>query len=418
MKGGATRPSLFRILFLVHRIMTSVQTLSSLAQSGKLSGKRVFIRSDLNVPLSDGRIAEDTRVRASVPAIRMALDAGASVMVTSHLGRPTEGEVRPEDTLAPVAARLSELLERPVRLVQDWVDGVELQAGEVVLLENCRCNRGEKKNDEALARKMAALCDVYVNDAFGTAHRAEATTHGIAQYAPVACAGPLLEAELTALGRALSEPKQPLVAIVAGSKVSTKLSILQALAEKVDKLVVGGGIANTFMLAEGLPVGKSLVEAEQVDEARAVIRKMKERGADVPIPSDVVCAKTFSADAPAQVKAAAEVAEDDMILDIGPRTAEQLAAILGEAGTIVWNGPVGVFEFDAFANGTETVSRAIAESPAFSIAGGGDTLAAIAKYGIAGDIGYISTGGGAFLEFLEGKKLPAVAVLEARAASV
>src|SRR5690606_1297858 len=287
-----------------------------------------------------------------------------------------------------------------------------------VLLENCRCNRGEKKNDEALARKMAALCDVYVNDAFGTAHRAEATTHGIAQYAPVACAGPLLETELTALGRALSEPKRPLVAIVAGSKVSTKLSILQALAEKVDKLVVGGGIANTFMLAEGLPVGKSLVEAEQVDEARAVIRKMKERGADVPIPSDVVCAKTFSADAPAKVKAAAEVAEDDMILDIGPRTAEQLAAILAEAGTIVWNGPVGVFEFDAFANGTETVSRAIAESQAFSIAGGGDTLAAIAKYGIAGDIGYISTGGGAFLEFLEGKKLPAVAVLEARAASV
>ncbi len=418
MKGGATRPSLFRTLFLVHRIMTSVQTLSSLAQSGKLTGKRVFIRSDLNVPLSDGRITEDTRVRASVPAIRMALEAGASVMVTSHLGRPTEGEVRPEDTLAPVAARLSELLQRPVRLVQDWVDGVELQAGEVVLLENCRCNRGEKKNDEALARKMAALCDVYVNDAFGTAHRAEATTHGIAQYAPVACAGPLLEAELTALGRALSEPKRPLVAIVAGSKVSTKLSILQALAEKVDKLVVGGGIANTFMLAEGLPVGKSLVEAEQVDEARAVIRKMKERGADVPIPSDVVCAKTFSADAPAQVKAAAEVAEDDMILDIGPRTAEQLAAILAEAGTIVWNGPVGVVEFDAFANGTETVSRAIAESPAFSIAGGGDTLAAIAKYGIAGDIGYISTGGGAFLEFLEGKKLPAVAVLEARAASV
>ena len=418
MKGGATRPSLFRTLFLVHRIMTSVQTLSSLAQSGKLTGKRVFIRSDLNVPLSDGRITEDTRVRASVPAIRMALDAGASVMVTSHLGRPTEGEVRPEDTLAPVAARLSELLERPVRLVQDWVDGVELQAGEVVLLENCRCNRGEKKNDEALARKMAALCDVYVNDAFGTAHRAEATTHGIAQYAPVACAGPLLEAELTALGRALSEPKRPLVAIVAGSKVSTKLSILQALAEKVDKLVVGGGIANTFMLAEGLPVGKSLVEAEQVDEARAVIRKMKERGADVPIPSDVVCAKTFSADAPAQVKAAAEVAEDDMILDIGPRTAEELADILAEAGTIVWNGPVGVFEFDAFANGTETVSRAIAESQAFSIAGGGDTLAAIAKYGIAGDIGYISTGGGAFLEFLEGKKLPAVAVLEARAASV
>lgn len=395
--------------------MTTVQTLSSLAQSGALSGKRVFIRSDLNVPLKDGRISEDTRVRASVPAIRMALDAGASVMVTSHLGRPVEGEVRPEDSLAPVAERLSELLERPVRLVQNWVDGVDLQAGEVVLLENCRCNPGEKKNDDALARKMAALCDVYVNDAFGTAHRAEATTHGMAQYAPVACAGPLLQAELEALGRALSEPKRPLVAIVAGSKVSTKLSILRALSGKVDQLVVGGGIANTFMLAEGLPVGKSLVEAEQVEEARAVIRTMKERGADVPIPSDVVCAKSFSEDAEATTKNVADVADDDMILDIGPQTAEQLAGILEKAGTIVWNGPVGVFEFDAFANGTEVVSRAIARSEAFSIAGGGDTLAAIAKYGIADDIGYISTGGGAFLEFLEGKTLPAVAVLEERA---
>jgi len=395
--------------------MTTVQTLSSLAQSGALSGKRVFIRSDLNVPLKDGRISEDTRVRASVPAIRMALDAGASVMVTSHLGRPVEGEVRPEDSLAPVAERLSEFLERPVRLVQDWVDGVNLQAGEVVLLENCRCNPGEKKNDDALARKMAALCDVYVNDAFGTAHRAEATTLGMAQYAAVACAGPLLQAELEALGRALSEPKRPLVAIVAGSKVSTKLSILRALSGKVDQLVVGGGIANTFMLAEGLSVGKSLVEAEQVEEARAVIQKMKERGADVPIPSDVVCAKSFSEDAEATTKNAADVADDDMILDIGPRTAEQLAGILEKAGTIVWNGPVGVFEFDAFANGTEVVSRAIARSEAFSIAGGGDTLAAIAKYGIADDIGYISTGGGAFLEFLEGKTLPAVAVLEERA---
>lgn len=397
--------------------MTTVQTLSSLAQAGALSGKRVFIRSDLNVPLHDGRITEDTRVRASVPAIRMALDAGAAVMVTSHLGRPVEGEVRPEDTLAPVAGRLSELLERPVRLVRDWVDGVELQPGEVVLLENCRCNRGEKKNDETLARKMAALCDVYVNDAFGTAHRAEATTHGMAQYAPVACAGPLLEAELTALGRALREPQRPLVAIVAGSKVSTKLSILRALSEKVDQLVVGGGIANTFMLAAGLRIGKSLAEAEQIDEARAVIGRMKERGAEVPIPVDVVCAQSFSEDAPAQVKRADEVAEDDMILDIGPRTAEQLAAILEKAGTIVWNGPVGVFEFEAFAKGTEVVSRAIARSPAFSIAGGGDTLAAIAKYGIADDIGYISTGGGAFLEFLEGKRLPAVAVLEDRAAT-
>lgn len=395
--------------------MTTVQTLSSLAQSGSLAGKRVFIRSDLNVPLQDGRIAEDTRVRASVPAIRLALDAGAAVMVTSHLGRPVEGELRPEDSLAPVAERLAELLGQPVRLLRDWVDGVEVGAGEVVLLENCRCNRGEKKNDETLARKMAALCDVYVNDAFGTAHRAEATTHGIARFAPVACAGPLLEAELTALGRALREPRRPLVAIVAGSKVSTKLSILRALSEKVDQLVVGGGIANTFMLAAGLPIGKSLAEAEQVEEARTVIEKMKQRGADVPIPVDVVCAPSFSADAPATVKAAADVSEDDMILDIGPRTAQELAAILEKAGTIVWNGPVGVFEFDAFSKGTEVVSQAIARSPAFSIAGGGDTLAAIAKYGIADDIGYISTGGGAFLEFLEGRALPAVAMLEERA---
>lgn len=396
--------------------MTKVQTLSSLAQSGALAGKRVFIRSDLNVPLRDGRITEDTRVRASIPAIRMALDAGAAVMVTSHLGRPEEGLVRPEDSLAPVAARLSELLELPVRLVQDWVDGVEVQPGEVVLLENCRCNRGEKKNDEALSRKMAALCDVYVNDAFGTAHRAEATTYGIARFAPVACAGPLLEAELEALGRALSEPRRPLVAIVAGSKVSTKLSILQALSEKVDQLVVGGGIANTFMLASGIPVGNSLVESDQVGNARAVIEKMKQRGAEVPIPVDVVCGKAISADAEAVLKDAGEVADDEMILDIGPRTAEQLAGILQKAGTIVWNGPVGVFEFDQFAKGTETISRAIAASSAFSIAGGGDTLAAIAKYGIADDIGYISTGGGAFLEFLEGKKLPAVEVLESRAA--
>ena len=396
--------------------MTTVQTLSYLAESGSLAGKRVFIRSDLNVPLKDGRITEDTRIRASVPAIRLALDAGASVMVTSHLGRPEEGTVRPEDSLAPVAERLSTLLERPVRLVQGWTDGVDLQAGEVVLLENCRCNPGEKKNDETLSRRMAALCDVYVNDAFGTAHRAEATTHGIARFAPIACAGPLLEAELAALGRALSNPKRPLVAIVAGSKVSTKLSILQALSEKVDQLVVGGGIANTFMLAEGMPVGNSLVEKDQVGEARAVIDKMKQRGADVPIPVDVVCAKQFAADAPAETKEASAVSEDDQILDIGPRTAEQLAAILAKAGTIVWNGPVGVFEFDSFARGTETVAKAIAASPGFSIAGGGDTLAAIAKYGIAQDIGYISTGGGAFLEFLEGRKLPAVAVLEERAA--
>lgn len=395
--------------------MPSVKTLSSLAQSGALAGKRVFIRSDLNVPLSNGVITEDTRVRASVPAIRMALDAGAAVMVTSHLGRPVEGRLEPQDSLAPVADRLAELLGQPVTLVADWVDGVQVSPGQVVLLENCRCNVGEKKNSPDLARKMAALCDVYVNDAFGTAHRAEATTHGMAQFAGTACAGPLLEAELNALGRALENPGRPMVAIVGGSKVSTKLSILQSLAGKVDQLVVGGGIANTFMLAAGLPVGKSLVEADQVDQARAVIDLMKQRGAEVPIPTDVVCAKTFSADAPATVKAAVDVADDDLILDIGPDTARRLADILKQAGTIVWNGPVGVFEFDAFANGTKVVSQAIAGSKGFSIAGGGDTLAAIAKYGIDDQMGYISTGGGAFLEFLEGKTLPAVAVLEARA---
>lgn len=396
--------------------MPNVITLSSLAKSGALAGKRVFIRSDLNVPLSNGQITEDTRVRASVPAIRMALEAGAAVMVTSHLGRPTEGTLTEQDSLAPVAARLQELLRQPVRLVANWVDGVELSAGEVVLLENCRCNVGEKKNNPELARKMASLCDVYVNDAFGTAHRAEATTHGIAQFAPVACAGPLLEAELDALGRALENPKRPLVAIVGGSKVSTKLSILQALAGKVDQLVVGGGIANTFMLASGLAIGKSLAEADQVNEAKAVIDIMKQRGADVPVPTDVVCATQFSADAQAVIKSAEQIASDDMVLDIGPETAQKLAQILKQAGTIVWNGPVGVFEFDAFANGTKVVSQAIADSPAFSIAGGGDTLAAIAKYGIEKQVGYISTGGGAFLEFLEGKTLPAVAVLQERAA--
>ena len=397
--------------------MSSIQTLSALAKTDALSGKRVFIRSDLNVPFNDaGEISEDTRIRASIPAIRMALDAGASVMVTSHLGRPTEGKVQAADTLAPVAARLSELLGQPVRLVQDWIDGVSVDPGQVVLLENCRCNVGEKKNDESLSRKMAALCDVYVNDAFGTAHRAEATTHGIARYAPIACAGPLLEAELDALGRALQDPRRPMVAIVAGSKVSTKLSILQSLADKVDQLIVGGGIANTFMLAQGLSIGKSLAEAEQVDQARAVIELMKQRGADVPIPVDVVCAKSFAADAAAVVKPANEVADDDLILDIGPETAAALAEMLRKAGTIVWNGPVGVFEFDAFAGGTEAIARAIAESQAFSIAGGGDTLAAIAKYGIAGKVGYISTGGGAFLEFLEGKVLPAVDILQQRAA--
>lgn len=394
---------------------TEIKTLAALADSDALRGKRVFIRSDLNVPLQDGRITEDTRIRASVPAIRMALDAGAAVMVTSHLGRPIEGELNEHDTLAPVAQRLSELLGLPVELRRDWVDGVSVQTGQVVLLENCRCNVGEKKNNLELAQKMAALCDVYVNDAFGTAHRAEASTEGIARYAPVACAGPLLAAELKALGRALHAPKRPLVAIVGGAKVSTKLNILQALADKVDQLVVGGGIANTFMLASGLPVGKSLVEESQLDQARAVIDLMKQRGADVPIPVDVVCATEFNQNAVALTKAAEHVQADEMILDVGPQTAEQIAAIIRQAGTVVWNGPLGVFEFDSFAQGTQVLAQAIAESDAFSIAGGGDTLAAIARFGIADKVGYISTGGGAFLEFLEGKRLPAVAVLEDRA---
>ena len=389
---------------------------TDLVERGQVAGKRVFIRADLNVPQDDaGRITEDTRIRASVPCIRQALQAGAAVMVTSHLGRPTEGEFKPEDSLAPVAARLSELLGCPVPLVADWVDGVTVQPGQVVLLENCRVNKGEKKNNEALARKMAALCDIFVHDAFGTAHRAEASTYGIAQFAPVACAGPLLAAEIDAITQALAHPRRPLVAIVAGSKVSTKLTILQSLANNVDQLVVGGGIANTFMLAAGLPIGKSLAEADLVADARAVIEAMKARGADVPIPVDVVVAKEFKADAPATVKASADVADDDMILDIGPKTAQMLADKLRAAGTIVWNGPVGVFEFDAFAHGTETVARAIAESPAFSLAGGGDTLAAIAKYGIDKQVGYISTGGGAFLEVLEGKTLPAFEILSRRA---
>ena len=397
--------------------MTTVQTLSALAQSGKLSGKRVLIRADLNVPFDDaGHITEDTRIRASVPGIRLALDAGAAVMVTSHLGRPTEGTLTAEDSLAPIAKRLSELLGMPVGLVQNWVDGVQVQAGQVVLLENCRVNKGEKKNDPELSKKMAALCDVYVNDAFGTAHRAEATTHGMAQHAAIACAGPLLQAELEALGRALLAPKRPLVAIVGGSKVSTKLSILQSLADKVDQLIVGGGIANTFMLAAGLPIGKSLAEPDQIDQARAVMQKMQARGAAVPIPVDVVCATEFSAQAKATVKAAKDVGPEDLILDIGPKTSAQLADILKNAGTIVWNGPVGVFEFEQFAQGTESLSRAIASSSGFSIAGGGDTLAAIAKFGITDKVGYISTGGGAFLEFLEGKTLPAVDILQKRAA--
>ncbi len=397
--------------------MSGIPTLAELAAGGKLKGKRVFIRADLNVPQDDnGNITEDTRIRASAPAIRMALEGGAAVMVTSHLGRPTEGQLTPADSLAPVAARLAQVLGKPVPLAVNWLDGVSVAPGEVVLLENCRGNVGEKKDDEGLSRKMAALCDVYVNDAFGTAHRAEATTHGIARYAPIACAGPLLAAELDALGRALHAPQPPLVAIVGGSKVSTKLSILRALAGKVDQLIVGGGIANTFMLAAGLPIGKSLAEPAQLEEARAIIQMMRERGAEVPIPEDVVCAKTFAADAQATVKAAGDVAEDDLILDIGPKTAARLAGILQTAGTIVWNGPVGVFEFDAFAHGTETLSRAIAQASAFSIAGGGDTLAAIAKYGVGEQISYISTGGGAFLEFLEGKVLPAVEVLQQRAA--
>jgi phosphoglycerate kinase len=391
---------------------------SDLVAAGQVAGKRVFIRADLNVPQDDaGRITEDTRIRASVPCVRMALEAGAAVMVTTHLGRPTEGAFKPEDTLAPVAQRLGELLGREVPLKSDWVDGVDVAPGQVVMLENCRLNKGEKKNDEALARRMAALCDIFVHDAFGTAHRAEASTHGIAQFAPVACAGPLLAAEIDAITKALAAPKRPLVAIVAGSKVSTKLTILQSLAAKVDGLVVGGGIANTFMQAAGLNIGKSLAEPALVGEARAVMAAMAARGAEVPIPVDVVCAKTFAADAPATVKAATEVADDDLILDIGPKTAQMLADKLRVAGTIVWNGPVGVFEFDAYAHGTETLARAIADSPAFSIAGGGDTLAAIAKYGIEGDIGYISTGGGAFLEVLEGKTLPAFEILQRRATS-
>ena len=388
---------------------------ANVAASGFAANRRVFIRADLNVPLSaEGVITEDTRIRASVPAIQMALDAGAAVMVTSHLGRPTEGAFKPEDSLAPVAARLSELLGREVPLLQNWVDGVQVAPGQVVLLENCRVNKGEKKNDEALSRKMAALCDIYVNDAFGTAHRAEGTTCGIAQFAPIACAGPLLAAEIDAISQALANPKRPLVAIVAGSKVSTKLTILQSLAKNVDQLIVGGGIANTFMLAAGLPIGKSLAEPSLVGEAQAVITAMKARGAEVPIPTDVVVAKEFKADAKAEVKQAQDVAPDDLILDIGPDTAKKLADQLMQAGTIVWNGPVGVFEMAPFEGGTQTIAQAIARSSAFSIAGGGDTLAAIAKYGIDKDVGYISTGGGAFLEVLEGKTLPALDILARR----
>lgn len=384
-----------------------------------LKDKKVFIRADLNVPQDDsGAITDDTRIRASVPAIKKALQEGAAVMVTSHLGRPTEGEFKPEDSLAPVRKRLAELLNKPVRLVSNWVEqGVEIKPGEVVLLENCRLNKGEKKNDETLSRKMAALCDVYVNDAFGTAHRAEATTHGIAQYAPIACAGPLMAAELDALAAALQNPKRPLVAIVAGSKVSTKLTILKSLAQKVDQLIVGGGIANTFMLANGLPIGRSLAEPDLVGEAKAIMEMMTARGAEVPVPEDVVVANELSSHARANKVLAKDVAPDDMILDIGPKTASRFAGIIASAGTIVWNGPIGVFELPQFEGGTKMLAAAIAHSQAFSIAGGGDTLAAIAKYKIADQVGYISTGGGAFLEFLEGKTLPAVEILMQRASS-
>jgi phosphoglycerate kinase len=393
-----------------------VKRLHDLAQAGLLKGKRVLIRSDLNVPQDEaGNITEDTRIRASIPAIEICLQAGAAVMVTSHLGRPIEGQFKPEDSLAPVAHRIAEMLNRKVPLISNWVDGgFDLQPGDLVLLENCRVNVGEKKNSEALSKKIAALCDVYVNDAFGTAHRAEATTHGVARFAPIACAGPLMAAELDALSRALANPKRPLIAIVAGSKVSSKLTILKALAEKVDELIVGGGIANTFMLAKGLSIGKSLAEPDLVNEAREIMDLMEKRGAHVPIPEDVVVANELSPLARANRVPANEVAADDMILDVGPKTAARLSTMLAHAGTIVWNGPLGVFEIDQFGGGTKMIAAAIAHSPAFSIAGGGDTLAAIAKYGIENQVDYISTGGGAFLEFLEGKTLPAFAVLVER----
>jgi phosphoglycerate kinase len=384
-----------------------------------LRAKRVLIRADLNVPQDDaGRITDDTRIRASVPGIRAALTAGARLMVTSHLGRPKEGEFKPEDSLAPIAQRLAELLGVPVPVKAGWIDAGEVApaAGQVLLLENCRLNKGEKKNDDALARKIAALCDIYVNDAFGTAHRAEATTHGVAKFAPIACAGPLMAAEIEALTKALDNPARPLVAIVAGAKVSTKLTILEALAAKVDRLIVGGGIANTFLLATGTKIGKSLAEPGLIIEAKKVIASIRAKGGDVPLPADVVCAKELAADAAAQTKETHQVADDDLILDFGPRSAKILATIVKNAGTIVWNGPLGVFEFEQFAGGTRTLADAIAESKAFSIAGGGDTIAAINKFGIADKISYISTAGGAFLEFLEGKKLPAIEILEARAA--
>ena len=396
-----------------------VKTLQSLADQGLLQGKRVFIRSDLNVPRdSEGRITNDARIVASLPAIRLALAAGAAVMVTSHLGRPKEGVVTPEDSLQVVADHIGELIGREVPLVANWTEGVAVKPGDVVLLENCRCNVGEKKCDEALSKKYAALCDVYVNDAFGTAHRAEATTVGIARFAPVVCAGPLMAKEIDALSKALGAPSRPLAAIVAGSKVSTKLTILSNLAEKVDRLIVGGGILNTFLLAEGHPIGKSLAEPDLVPECRKVLEILRRKGASLPMPVDVVAAKAFAADAPYRVCSVDDVAEDEMILDVGPKTTEHLARELKSAGTIVWNGPVGVFEMKAFSKGTEALAYAIAEATdhgAFSIAGGGDTVSAVNVFGVEDRISYISTGGGAFLEFLEGKKLPAVAVLEERA---
>ncbi len=381
-----------------------------------LAGKRVMIREDLNVPIKNGEVTSDARIRAALPTIRLALEKGARLILLSHLGRPEEGKFDPELSLAPVAARLSALLGRSVPLVKDWLDDIAVEPGQVVLCENVRFNKGEKKDNEELARKMAALCDVFVMDAFGTAHRAEASTHGVARFAPVACAGPLLVGELEALDRALAKPARPLVAIVAGSKVSTKLTILEALLAKVDRLIVGGGIANTFLAATGAKVGKSLCEMDMLDTCKRLMSQAQARGADIPLPTDVVTAKEFAATAHADVRSIAEVADDDMILDVGPDTAERFAQIIGEAGTILWNGPVGVFEFDQFGEGTRAVANGIASSKAFSLAGGGDTLAAIEKYGVSDGISYISTGGGAFLEFVEGKKLPAVAVLEDRAA--
>lgn len=404
---------------MIHSKSLKFNRLSDLVAQNLLKGKRVFIRADLNVPQdATGRITEDTRITASIPAIKMCLDSGAAVMITSHLGRPTEGKLKAEDSLAPVADRLAELLDCKVALISDWVSGnFQVKPGEVVLLENCRGNVGEKKDDSELSQKMAKLCDIYVNDAFGTAHRAEATTHGMAKYAPIACAGPLMEAEIDALSFVLNDPQRPLVAIVAGSKVSTKLSILKSLGDKVDQLIVGGGIANTFMLAAGLPIGLSLAEPDLVEQAKEIMKIMHQRGASVPIPEDVIVANELSPLARANTVSVNDVAADDMILDIGPKTALKLSSMIAHAGTILWNGPVGVFEIDQFGNGTKMLAAAIAHSPGFTVAGGGDTLAAIAKYGIEKQVGYISTGGGAFLEFLEGKVLPAIAILQERANS-